>query len=127
MFNDIIDQAGKPISKHKATKDHWYTVAVGSSQCYISIDLVNKEHKIRVGLWITDNKELFDMFESHKEEIENSFGANLFWDRLDNRKASVICTDIKGLDFDKQDNYPVLMNEIIKTVLKMKKAFVPFI
>ena len=69
MLNDALDRKGKPFNKHKATTDHWYTVAVGSSQCYISIDLVNKEHKIRVGLWVTDNKKMYDMFYSVERRI----------------------------------------------------------
>ena len=127
MFNDVIDKRGKPFNKHKATTDHWYTVAVGSSQCYISIDLVNKEHKIRVGLWITDNKDLFDEFKNYQAEIETETGFALDWDRLDNRKAAVISADIKGLDFNKQENYPQLMDEAIDKVLKLKKAFAPYI
>ena len=59
-FNEFIDNNGKPFNKHKATTDHWYNVAMGSSKCQISIDLVNKEHKIRVGVWIPDCKELYD-------------------------------------------------------------------
>ena len=39
-FNDLIDERGKPFNKHKPSTDHWYTVAVGSSKCHISIDLV---------------------------------------------------------------------------------------
>ena len=70
QFNDILEQRGKPFNKRKATTDHWYSVAVGSSECQISIDLVNKDHKIRVGLWISDNKERFDYMHQHKEEIE---------------------------------------------------------
>ena len=127
MFNDAVDQAGKPFNKRKATKDHWYSVAVGSSQCHISIDLVNKEHIIRVGLWVTDNKEMFDMFKSHKDEIEESFGSKLIWYRLDDKKASVICYNIERLDFNEQDNYPELMNETINKVVKMREAFKPFI
>lgn len=126
-LNEEIDKRGKPFNKHKATSDHWYTVAVGSSQCYISIDLVNKDHKIRVGLWISDNKELFDTFFEHKAEIEQAVGMTLIWDRLEGKKASVISTDIPGLNFGKQDNYPELMDEIIEKVLLFKKAFTPYI
>ena len=127
QFNDVIDKRGKPFNKHKATTDHWYTVAVGSSQCHISIDLVNKQHKIRVGFWIPDNKELFDMLYDHKEEIEAKFGESLDWDRLEGKKASIICIDIKGLNFSKQDNYQELMNTAIDKVVSMRTAFVPFI
>ena len=127
MFNDVIDQRGKPFNKRKATTDHWYEVAVGSSQCHISIDLVNKEHKIRVGLWITDNKDLFDSMKEHRAEVEATTGFPLDWDRLDNKIAAVICATIPGLDFKKQDNYPELMNKAIDMVLAEKKAFAPYI
>ena len=126
-LNDLIDQRGKPFNKHKPSTDHWYTVAVGSSQCHISIDLVNKDHKIRVGLWIPDSKALFDMLYQHKEEIESKAGSPLNWNRIDNKKAASISVDIPGLDFDKQENYPELMNQIIDDVLKLQAAFKPYI
>lgn len=127
QFNDILNQRGKPFNKRKATTDHWYEVAVGSSQCHISIDLVNKEHKIRVGLWIADNKELFDSMKEHQAEIEGVAGFPLEWDRLNNKKASVICATIPGLDFRKQENYPALMNKAIDMALAERAAFEPFI
>ena len=127
MLNDALDQKGKPFNKHKATTDHWYTVAVGSSQCYISIDLVNKEHKIRVGLWVSDNKEMFDMFYSHREEIEAAFGETLDWDRLDNKKASYFSASILGLNFNKQDNYPELIDLTIEKTVKLREAVKPFL
>ena len=127
QFNDILEQRGKPFNKRKATTDHWYSVAVGSSECQISIDLVNKDHKIRVGLWISDNKDRFDYMRQHKEEIEVAMGFPLFWQRLDNKKSSLICTYIKGLDFKAQDNYPELMNEAIDLVVKMRDVLKKYI
>lgn len=127
MLNDALDQKGKPFNKHKATTDHWYTVAVGSSQCHISIDLVNKEHKIRVGLWVADNKEMFDMFFEHRDEIEASFGEKLDWDRLDDKKASIFSTCIPGLDFNKQANYPELIDLAIEKTVKLREAVKPFL
>lgn len=126
-FNDVLEQRGKPFNKRKATTDHWYSVAVGSSQCHLSIDLVNKEHRIRVGMWIDDNKEMFDQMKEHKDEIEAATGFKMEWDRLDNKKASVICAYINGLDFKKQDNYVELMNKVIDMVLAERKAFAPYI
>ena len=127
QFNDVIEQRGKPFNKRKATYDHWYSVAIGSSQCHISIDLVNKEHRIRVGVWVSDNKELYDCFYEHKDEIEDSAGCNFVWDRLDNKKAAIICTYIPGLNYNKQENYPELMNKIVDLVIVMRSAFTPFI
>lgn len=41
---------------------------------------------------------------------------------LGNKKSSLICTYINGLDFKAQDNYPELMNEAIDIVVKMRDA-----
>ena len=87
QFNDVLEQRGKPFNKRKATTDHWYSIAIGSSECYIAVDLVNKEHKIRVGLWISDHKERYDYMHQHKDEIETEMGAPLWWKRLDNKKS----------------------------------------
>ena len=126
QFNEVVDSQGKPFNKRKATTDHWYNVAIGSSDASISIDLVNKEHKIRVSLWINDNKDIFDALFQRKDEIETALGFGLEWNRLDNKKASYICTYIKGLDFKKQDNYPMLMEQIVDLVLKMRNVFPKF-
>ena len=127
QFNAIIEERGKPFNKCKPTTDHWYSVAIRSSQCHISIDLVNKNHKIRVGIWIHNNKALFDNFYNHKNEIENVVGMQLDWQRLDNKKASYVCLHINDLDFNDQSNYSQLMNEIIDKVIILKRAFTPFL
>ena len=127
QFNDVLEQRGKPFNKRKASTDHWYSVAVGSSECQITIDLVNKEHKIRVGLWITDNKTRFDYMFQHKDEIETKLESSLAWQRLDEKKASLICTYIQGLDFKSQENYPELMNKSIDLVIKLREVFRPYI
>ena len=127
QFNEVLEQRGKPFNKRKASTDHWYSVAIGSSEAYISIDLVNKEHKIRIGLWIWDNKELFDALQLKKADIEAELGFELVWDRLDGKKTAGAYTIIKGLDFKTQDNYPQLINYVIDLVVKMRKVFPQFL
>lgn len=82
---------------------------------------------MRVGLWIRDNKEMFDRLFAEKDKIETAFGNELDWDRLENRKASFVGTNIPGLDFDKKGNYPELMNGIIDTAVSLRSAFKPYI
>lgn len=127
MFNNVIEERGKPFNKHKPSTDHWYTVAIGSSKCHISIDLVNKENRIRISLCIPNNKELFDKLSIEKENIEEEANFQFEWDRLDGKKASLIYTYIKGLDFENQGNYKDLMNQIIDYVILFKKAFKKYI
>ena len=127
MFNNIIEERGKPFNTRKPSVDHWYSVALGSSKCTCSIDLVNKEHRIRVQIWIPKNKELFDKLYVEKDNIENESGIKFEWDRLDNKGASRISTYIEGLDFDNKSNYKDLMNKLVDYVILFKKVFPKYI
>lgn len=122
VFNDEIEKAGKPFNTHKPSTDGWYTVAIGSSKCHIQIDLINKQHKIRLSLWIPDNKDLFDSLYQHKDNIENTFGKELIWDRLDGKKASLACYYIHKLNYNDTSNYPDLMAQLIDNVVKLRGA-----
>lgn len=126
-MNKIIVERGRPFNVRKATTDHWYSIAIGSSEASIVINLVNKYNNIAIEIYINNNKELYDKLYSYKEEIEEKLGFSLEWLRLDNKKASRILTYIDGLDFNNRNNYPQLINESINTVIKMRDIFTPYI
>lgn len=126
-FNEILIDRGKPFNVRKATTDHWYDVALGTSEAHVSINLVNKESVVCIDLYINDNKELFDSLYSKKDIIENDLGFKLIWDRLDNGKASRIKYNIKDLNYDNHSNYDELMNKVIDTAVKMRDTFKKYI
>ena len=122
-FNDKLIEKGKPFNVRKATTDHWYDIAIGTSEAHIAIDLVNKDSMIVIELYINDNKEIFDKLYENREEIEEKFGHKLIWDKLENKKASRIKYYIKGLNFDNHSNYDELIDESIETAIKMRDIF----
>jgi hypothetical protein len=127
QFNNVLVERGKPFNVRKATTDHWYNVAIGTSDAHIDITLVNKDSVIGVELYITDNKDLFDKLYQKKDEIESDLGLELDWRRLNNSKASRIVTFIKGLNFDNHSNYNELMNKTIDLVVLMRDTFKKYI
>ena len=127
MFNELLEARKKPFNVRKATTDHWYNVSVGSGKCHITIELVNRENKIRVGLYISDDKEVFDSLIAQKEQIESALGMPMQWDCLEGRKSSVIYTYIHGLDFNNQSNYKSLMNQVIDLAVLQRKVFKQYI
>lgn len=127
QFNNVLVERGKPFNVRKATTDHWYNVAIGTSDAHIDITLVNKDSVIGVELYITDNKELFDKLYQKKDEIETDLGFKLDWRRLNNSKASRIVTFIKGLNFDDHCNYNELMNKTIDLAVLMRDTFKKYI
>lgn len=126
-FNEMLYDRGKPFNIRKATTDHWYDVAIGSSKAHISISLVNKEGKINLEIYVRDDKNLYDYLELQKDDIHRQLGFEMEWNRLNNRKASRIIYSIDGLDFDDHSNYPELMNRIINKVLILRNTFKDYI
>ena len=123
QFNDVIVERGKPFKIRKASTDHWYDIAIGTSVGHVALNLVNKEGCVVVELYINDDKELYDSLESQKEEIEAKLNLPLEWRRLDDKKASRIMHKIYGLNFDDQSNYGELMNEMIDKAVKFISVF----
>lgn len=122
-FNEVLISRNKPFNVRKATTDHWYDVALGTSEAQISITLVNKTNSIGIEIYINDNKELFDKLHSLSEEIQNELGFCMDWQRLDNKKASRIIYYIAGLDFGNHENYDELINEVIDKVIAIRNTF----
>jgi hypothetical protein len=127
QFNDVVIERGKPFNTRKPTTDHWYNIAIGTSEAHIDITLVNKDSLIGVELYITNNKELFDKLYERKEDIESDLGFKLDWRRSDNSKASRIVYRIKGLNFDDHSNYNELMNKTIDLAVLMRDTFKKYI
>ena len=123
LFNDHVVERNKPFAIHKASSISWYNIAVGTSQAYISVSLVNKDSYIGVELYIASNKELFDKLYAEHEKIEKELGFEVDWQRLDNAKASRILYKISGLNFDDHSNYDALIEEAIDKVLIMRDVF----
>ena len=126
-FNEVLISRNKPFNVRKATTDHWYSVALGTSEAHIEVTLVNKTNSIGIEVYIRENKNLFDKLFTVSEEIENELGFSVDWQRLDNKKASRIIYYIEGLDFDNHENYDELMNEVIDKVIVVRNVFRKYI
>lgn len=126
-FNKAVIERGKPFSIRKANTNHWYDIAIGTSEAHVGVSLISKSNYIAVELYINDNKELFDELFSYKDEIEKQIGFSLEWCRLDNKKASRILAYIDDLNFDNHSNYPELINKSIDMAINFKNVFTKYL
>ncbi len=122
-FNEILEEKGKPFNMRKATTDHWYDVAIGSSSSHISIELINKEKHIRIGLYMVDDKEYYDKLFDNKDIIERDLGLKLEWQRECSGNVSRVKYKLPGLDYDDHSNYDDLIDKSIDIASKMQKIF----
>lgn len=122
-LNEALVEKGKPFNPRKASTDHWYDVAMGTSEAHLSITLLSVSGEIGLEVYINDNKELFDQFYEQAEDIHHALGFELSWYRMDDKKASRIKYIIEGLNFDEPANYPQLIDEIIDKIVRMRDVF----
>ena len=123
QFNQVVVARGKPFNLRKVTTDHWYDVALGSSDAHLSISLVNKGGYVNVECNVFNNNELYDQLYEKKDDIEKALGFALIWDKVEGRKTARIKHFIDGLNFEDHSNYDELMNQIIDDTVKMRDVF----
>ena len=107
------------------SRDHWLASATGVSDC--GYHLIFSKNEARVELYLsrtraTENKWIYDKLEQEKKEIENRFGAELQWQRLDDKKACRICYRRPFNGFD-DDNWPEMTDWLCEHIVKLEEAF----
>lgn len=106
------------------SKDHWLSAGSGLSGCPYNLIFLQKE--LRVELWISrgvteENKNLFDLLSQSKQDIEHTFGAELEWMRLDEKKSCRIQFSTKADGFNK-DTWPQAVAWHLEQMTKLEKA-----
>lgn len=88
----------KIFGKRKPAAQHWYDLALGSSNYHLVLTVSPRNKEITNSIYIQDNKQLFDDFKQHKNDIESDYGKELEWHeaKIDCRitdKASAVLSD----------------------------------
>ena len=113
-FSEYLSDNRTTFSIRKAQPQHWYSLAIGSSDCHIDLT-VNKNGEVACSLWIENNKSLYNKFFEHKNEIETELGYSVKWDYKEGSKASSVDIrsdfrlDLKNSDLSK--GYEWLLNK----------------
>lgn len=128
-FNDYAfdnSQYAATFNRRKASSDHWYTLAIGSSAANIKLLVNTRDEVITLELTIHDSKELYDKLVQHKQEIEQTVGATLDWRRMSEKKACRILLERNAPVKDETD-WPTQFDWFMQTSTAFKKAFSPFL
>lgn len=106
------------------SKDHWLSAGSGLGGCVYQLIFAQKE--VRVEIWISrslaeENKFLFDELYKQRAQIEEIFGQQLDWMRLDNKKSSRIQFALEADSLNK-DEWPRLIDWHLKFMRKLEEA-----
>jgi hypothetical protein len=126
QMNEYINTSNLKLRTRKPNYDHWYNFSLGSSQYHLTVNLLDRENKIRIALWIINDKAIYEKLFANKDKLENMLG-ELEWDKKEEAKASQIADYINGFSFDITDNRQELFKLITKKIMEFQKAFKPFL
>lgn len=101
-LKDYVEEKGSPLKFRTPRPQHWYDLAVRSSEAHISFVVNSKEKIMSCEIYIPYNKQLFKKLEEYEKDIEEAMGTELEWMELPNKLASRIRLS-KPYDFEKED------------------------
>lgn len=102
---------------------HWYSVSIGRSECHIALIAHSKEKKIECGIYINDDKPLYEEFLSKRAELEDALGltGKIEWLGLPDKKASRIRVQ-HPFNFE-AESWEVAFKWLAETAIKFKAGF----
>ena len=110
---------------------NWYSFSSGFTNITIGA-VFAMGGKTRVELYIDvqdgeKNKTIFDKLYEQKEEIENRYGTELVWERLDDKRASRIAIYRDGAIDASEEDLADIKKWHIEHLLKFKEVFTPYL
>ena len=110
--------------------DHW--LGTGSGITGLSYTFVITQKYAGIELSISkseqdENKKIFERLLAEKESIETAFGHPLDWQRLPNKKMSRIAYKLEGANVFNEDDWPKMLNFLIKYMLKFHEVMKSYI
>jgi hypothetical protein len=91
-----------------------------------TLSYVINQHNGRVALY-TIRAEVYNELHSHKEEIEDAFGASLLWTPRDTGKTSRIAYDITTGGYKDEANWETIQSTMIEAMIRFEQALSPFV
>lgn len=106
-FKEYAQNKTSKLRLRSTYPQHWYNIAIGSSDAHISLTVNTRDNLIACEVHIPDSKELFYYLEKNKNKIEKELGHKLKWLELEGKKASRIklSRDAEVDNVEKWDNY----------------------
>ncbi|MBS3954217.1 MAG: DUF4268 domain-containing protein [Methylomicrobium sp.] len=107
------------------TKDHWLNAGSGVRGVPYTLIFGNKETRVELNIARAEkqqNKFIFDQLYKRKQVIENQFGDQLYWERLEDKKASRVKFTQMFDGYDR-DNWSDMIAWLIDHIVKLENAF----
>lgn len=128
QFLDLSKTQATAHANVSPNQTNW--ISTGSGTRGLSFNQVIRQHEVRAELYIDrgkgcdeENKEIFDLLFSKKQQIEEIFGSPLSWEPLDGKRASRISKTLQTGGYkDDESEWPVIQQAMIDSMKKLEAA-----
>lgn len=121
-FNEYASEHQSSLRLHKPYPQHWYDIAIGNQNCYLSLTLDVGNEQIRCELYIPNSKPLFHALSDRKGAIEAKLPYDLDWMELEGKKASRVRA-VHSIDVGDSQNWEASFAWLVDTAQKFQVAF----
>jgi hypothetical protein len=124
LFDQMRNEGVTLFQNVSPGKGNWLAAGSGASGCPFVLIYNQKIVQVQVEMNTGDkstNKAIFDKLYSQRAQIEEAFGAELLWQRLDDRKQARVRVEkvFNGLD---EDTWPSINRWMIENLIKLENA-----
>ena len=105
-FNEAVSQNDsftQAFRTRKANPQHWYDLSIGSSYYHVALTINTQKKLIGTEIYISDAKDIFEKFKSHKDEISAMLQSDVVWREAKKACRILITTNI---DPNKRSEWP---------------------
>lgn len=121
-FREFAQAEKTELRMRKPMPQHWYDISSGASNWHIALTLNSMTKQMSCEVYISENKDLFKKFETHKAEVEQHLGNDLQWMELPNKKASRI-KQSAPFDLGQEDQWPEYFKWLLYRAESFRKTF----
>lgn len=107
-------------------KAHWLSAGSGISGVTYNTVATRDYIHVEFAIWgktKDENKVIYDTLFDHKDEIENSFGKPLKWERLDDKRMSRISCELVDVDVLNKDDWDKMIKFMVSHIPKFESTF----
>jgi hypothetical protein len=110
-------------------------IGTGAGKSGLTYNYVVGQHSARIELYIdrgadreSENKRIFDRLFQHKPDIESTFGGELAWEKMEEKRASRIAKYYETGGYrDDENRWPKIQDELIDGMTHLSEALSPFV
>jgi hypothetical protein len=126
QFINASNQVNQLFSNNSPSKESWIGKGIGMSGVNINLAMSNNYCRSEIIFnrgSQEENKELYDFIYQMKDKIENDFGGQLTWERMDDKVTCRVKAQLDGVSYFEESDWKKMNEFLIDVSVRMERAF----